>query len=421
MNTSFLLTVFTVSVVPGALALADSARELWREITPRRTSHVLSEGASLGRRLWGFPGATIKCLLALPILSAVGLLVALAILRFVELNAALMKGAAIVVFVLFAYGLLLVRGMLHRLAVEVARSGRIRRSWKAGQEIDAVIGHLGLWETAVAMLFLIPGAVALLGGGLGIGMLLFSLVGLEGFWEVAVPALSIVTGVVLLWGVMLLPLQWAVPLMAEHDCGWLRALEASTRLFGLDVQRCVGLGLPSFLLSLTGVGLPVSAGILMEGLRDFGPIVPLLLKERTERQTRALLKEEGDVAARPKAVQKGYDLLERGRYLDAVNSFQMILMKQFGQPDALRGEALGMLAMGNAGSARERLERWQRLEPDNPEPAQLLKELKAGLWSEGGERYVKAQERCTQVIGKGLTNREVLTSRALEDIRRGGE
>ncbi len=405
---------------------ADSVREIWSDLSPPPPGAALREGARLGWRLWRYPRAIASCVLAAPVLAVAAAGVSGGILRLGGFDPArplespvLLRTAGFVLFAGAALGWLVMRGMLHRLAEEVAANGRVRRSWRANRELDILVGNLGVWQTAVSFVFLVPAAlVPLAGGATGVGALLYSVSEPEGPLFVALIAFSLTIGAALLWAVLLLPLQWAVPLMAEHDCGWLRGLETSTRLFALDPSRSLALGLTSFLYSLSGLGLPVSAGVLSEGLRSFGPIVQLLLKERTERQTRNLVAEREDQAPQPKAVRRGYELLDQGRYLDAVNAFQMVLLRQFAQPEAMRGEALGLLCLGNLGTARQRLERWRSLDAEDPEPARLLRELEAGEWSEGGEKHREARARCTQEIGRGLTAGETLSEQALEDIRR---
>lgn len=326
----------------------------------------------------------------------------------VRLGLAIAAGGAAMAALVFG-------ALLVRIASRVKADGRVGRAWSLRREIDTVVGNLGAWQSAVALFFLLP-AAGIVVAGVSVPCWLAAQAGLLPAWACAAAAVPL--SLALAWVLLVLPFQWAPALMAEHDCGWIRAMEASTRMLALAPRWNAAVGALAALSAATVAGLPFAAALLACGRDAYGPIVPLLLKHRTVKDTRALLRRREEDAAQPKGVRRGHRLLEAGRYLDAANSFQTVLFDHREHPAALRGVCLAYLHLGNLTQAQERLDRWQRAEPDNPEPAALMRELAAGAWSEGGEKWAQARARCTQEIGKGLTNEEALSDKALASLRR---
>ncbi|MCB2156532.1 hypothetical protein KQI84_16775 [bacterium] len=212
----------------------------------------------------------------------------------------------------------------------------------------------------------------------------------------------------LLWLLVFFPTQWVLPMMTKHDCGWMRAIEASTRLVGIERTRAFTIGAVAALLALTIVGIPAAMALLIGALDDLDPLISLLLRERTLREANYMAEEAEELSEMPPTVKKGFEHLREGRYLDAVNTFQMYLRAHPDTLVAVRGEALGMLYLGNRMMARDRLDRWLRMDPENEEAKKLYREWEEGLWQEGGERFESAKARSVQNIGHGLSPRDLL-------------
>lgn len=189
------------------------------------------------------------------------------------------------------------------------------------------------------------------------------------------------------WPLVLVPMQWTFAIMSRYDCGWMRAMEAAGALFGIEPRRALAVGLPAMVLTLSGVGIIASRRMLLQSLEGLHPLVEVLLHtRRIEDVERELDEDPADPQEVPRTVAEGYELLESGRPLDAINKFQQFRYRKKLDPLALRGEALGFLQLGNVREARVRLEMWQRVDPGSGEPARLLREVADGLWDEGGGR-----------------------------------
>lgn len=407
---------------------AESYRDVFAETGVGPARAVLSEARTLARRTV----ATGKRAIALALLPPTALALGAALLGvpvaawrlrrapdpwlgLLEPDATL-RAAAAVLAAGFAAAALVFAALLCRIVGRTKRDGRITRAWSVRVETDEVVWSLGVWQTAVALLFLIPAAaIAVAGASLPWWYVAES----GAFPAQACIAAAIACALGLTWFLLVFPFQWALPLMAEHDCGWLMAMEASTRLVALAPRWNLAVGGAAALAGATIVGLPAAAAILVCGRDAFGPVVPLLLRERTLKDTRKMLRRQEEAAPVPRGVRRGHGLLEAGRYLDAANSFQMVLFDQIDHPGALRGLCLAYLHLGNLTHAKERLERWQRVEPGDAQAAELLRQLAAGEWSEGGARWKAAKERCTQEIGKGLTNEETLSAKGLDALKGG--
>ncbi|MDK2970677.1 MAG: hypothetical protein PWP23_432 [Candidatus Sumerlaeota bacterium] len=316
------------------------------------------------------------------------------------LKLAILLGWAALFFLVMA-ALLTTCRLVHNIRREGGASRR--RLWS---ETDTAMGTLGILATVVASSFFL----ALL---TGFGFAGYAIHG----WLIAAGTApwqafgtAVLAVLLMTWSLVIVPCQWVIPMMVEHDCGWVRGVAASAALTGVERLRAYRLGAAALMLGSTVVLLPAAAALMLLALEELGPLVGLVLGEMHERNVRASVNAISVEKAidRPKALQRAYAALDQGRYLDAVNGFQMFLHKNFGHLDALRGECLSFLALGNTAMARERLERWMRLDVENPEPIRLYRELMDGRWSEGGDLYAAAQARCVQDPGKGVTQRETL-------------
>ena len=254
----------------------------------------------------------------------------------------------------------------------------------------AVIG----WSLGVVLLITI-GAYA----GLLSGVLLYDQAMAPAWLAVCFGA---VVALVFTWLLVILPHAFVLPILAGHDCGWMRAIEASIGLLRMEGSDGVLKALLATAGAVSVVGLPYSIHLLAATLDYQRAIVAALLREKTLKELEQAVTEIASDA--PGALRKPTLALEAGRYLDALNGFQMHLRAHREEPTALRGQALAYLRLGHP-KAREALEFWQRNDPDSPEATQCLEELAAGQWGENGRLYQEAQRRSTQKIGVGTTGR----------------
>jgi tetratricopeptide (TPR) repeat protein len=203
-------------------------------------------------------------------------------------------------------------------------------------------------------------------------------------------------GALALWFLLFLPHLYVLPLFLKRECAWTDALEASAILLSLDPWRSVALGLAVTMRFLTVWRIPSALLLLDLALEGRNELVAAVMHEKPLREAHESLSTAQ--ATRAGALVKPYELLEAGRYLDALNQFQIYRRRNREDPDALRGECLALLALGNARGAREKLEWWERLDPDNEEPSRILNEVAQGRWDEGGDLWAEAQARATQRI-----------------------
>lgn len=221
----------------------------------------------------------------------------------------------------------------------------------------------------------------------------------EGF-----PAPLAITAAAFIWGavtfvVMLWPQIYLFPIMARRDCGWMTGFDASATLVSMEKGDSFLRGLLALGLILLVLPLPAGVTVLLLAAESRTLVLAAVLGEKTRKEVDEALDER--VGARSNHLKKYFDLLEEGRYLDALNGFQMRLMKDREDVQAMEGQSLAYLKMGNP-NARESLERWAMLNPEDPRPMDILEELAEGRWSEGGDLLKKAQNECTQQIGRGV-------------------
>lgn len=283
-----------------------------------------------------------------------------------------------------------------RLVSRARRQGRVpsRLVWRdAGLALETVglLGTFG-WGMAMVIAFGIIGFAALF-----LHYFLIDFVDIE----VLVSGVFALTFFLTLgWLMVFFPQMYVMAIMVRRDCGWMNAMEVSLRLVELEGREAFTKAILATLMGGTIIGLPGAIHLLLASLDGQELILSKLLSEKTEREIREALGELS--ATNTGKLAKFYDLLEKGRYLDALNGFQMYLRTHREDADATRGEAIAFLHMGNP-RARESLERWERLDPNNPEAGEYLAQLAAGLWAEKGEKFLEAEQRCTQRIGVGVT------------------
>lgn len=217
----------------------------------------------------------------------------------------------------------------------------------------------------------------------------------------AIPAviLSVVAGVIGLWMVLVFPQTYVFPILAKRDCGWLRALDVSLELIALEGREAVVKSLLATAGFLSIGGIPFAVFLLMASVDKQELLVSAILHEKTTRDIEGVLTQQEVFL--PAALQKHYTNFEKGRYLDALNGFQIYLRNHPEDALAMRGQALALLHMGNP-KAREIVERWESLDPDSEEAKQRLTEIAEGQWKQEGALFLEADRKCTQRIGRGI-------------------
>lgn len=282
-----------------------------------------------------------------------------------------------------------------RMVNRIRRVGRIdsSRLWRETGLSFETVGVWGSLGWGLGMLLAL-GVLGLAAASIHLALVeIFSLP-----WVLGLPVATIAfaTG---MWIMVLLPQMYLFPVLLKRDCGWMRGIEASIHLVALEGREAISKAITATVMALTIVGIPGALHLLVASLDYEDLLLAAILGEKSAREV-----QEAMVAldsTTPAALKKHFEQLERGRYLDALNGFQMHLRTHRDDVEAQRGEALAFLHMGNP-RARESLERWQRLAPDSEEANRLLAEFNAGEWAEKGRRFLEAQARCTQHIGVGV-------------------
>ncbi|MCC5875366.1 MAG: tetratricopeptide repeat protein [Candidatus Sumerlaeia bacterium] len=194
-------------------------------------------------------------------------------------------------------------------------------------------------------------------------------------------------------------LVWQFAVLVRRDCGWNGAWDASRALVLLESRGGLVKSAWSFFMIFSIVGIPGGIVLYLTTLERLDILLSAILGEKTRAEIQKALAEEEPW--NPTVLQPYFALIDRGRYLDALNGFQQYLYRHPSDIDALRGQAIAYLHMGHP-KKREALERWNTEDPESAQSVELLAELNAGMWEEGGERYVAAQQRCTQPLGRGV-------------------
>lgn len=282
---------------------------------------------------------------------------------------------------------------LFRVTQRMRRVGRLKRG-EVAHEFGVALETVGILGTVGAGTLLTIALLVILLVSFGVREIL-----LQSLPSVIAALIQLTVFLSLTWSMVLFPGMYLFPIMTRRDCGWMKGFGASIQLVRLEGRIALVRFLIATGAALTLVGVPAALAILLAGLDGQDVMLAAILREKSKKELDQALTEEE--AGRPAALEKPYKLLEAGRYLDALNGFQMYLRHNRDDLHAIRGESLAMLYMGNL-RARESLERWERLEPGNPEAAQLLREFAEGLWKDNGRLFKAADAKCTQRIGRGV-------------------
>jgi hypothetical protein len=281
-----------------------------------------------------------------------------------------------------------------RLVKAIGESGRVRPGIVA-LEAGKAFEHAGFFGTlGWGLLNLFCALLVLLTSFALAGLLAGASFPAPGPWWLALPIAAVLLVVLVLW-----PQMYTLAILASRDCGWLLASEVGTTLIEIEGITSLRKLLRVLLWSLTIWKLPAAIHLLLATAKHYDLIISRMLNEKSQREIEEVLR--GGEAERPANLARAWKALEAGRYLDALNAFQIHQHNNRADVDSLKGEAMALLFMGNP-NARERLERWERLAPDDPEATRLVAELNAGLWSANGAKLAEAMKRCTQTIGRGV-------------------
>jgi hypothetical protein len=282
-----------------------------------------------------------------------------------------------------------------RLVARARRVGRVKEHllWR---EVGLALETMGLFPTMAWAAINLLAVVFLFGAAVWAGHLTGHGLGLP---VAAGPIVGGMLGLLVVWLVVVFPQQYIFTVLGRRDCGWLRAFNASVELVKLEGAEALLKGVLATILFLTVVGIPAAIHLLLGYPEREEILLAAILGERTFRETEEAISLES--VHGPDPLRKHFEELEAGRYLDALNGFQIFRFQHPGDVRALEGEARAMLAMGNL-KARELLERWIAVDELNPEPRRLLVQWNNGRWGERGDLYLAAQAKCTQPIGRGI-------------------
>lgn len=281
-----------------------------------------------------------------------------------------------------------------RLTHRMKRVGRLKpgEGWR---ELGLSIERTGIVPTVGYGAITTLAAMIVVGAGGTLGVVLMSLR--------LHPAIAIgVAGIVVLvagWLLIVWPQVYLLALMTRRDCGWMHGFEGSTALVSLEKGDSLRRALWASLFMVSIVFIPAGIVLLLLGVESRELLVAAVLGEKSRRELDEAMRTEESQSR--DALSKYHDLLQKGRYLDALNGFQMHLLREPENVPCLRGASLAMLRMGNP-RARELVERWESLAPEDPEAKRILAEVTEGRWRDKGDLFLEADARCTQRIGRGV-------------------
>lgn len=286
-------------------------------------------------------------------------------------------------------------------------AGRIREgvvlNWrKVANEFDNAIGTSGVLSSAVFGGLLTALAVVWVGlcmgvgyeldrhlrGGGPVGARMGLWLGLGGLWMLSVPLVYLFT------------------IMSVRDAGWLSAAEASLGLTSFRRRSTFQTAANAWMMSVTIYYWPAALWLLLELVHREMPLLSVWLRERRVEDVRKDLEQQA--SQHPAALQGAYQLLDSGRYLDALNAFQIAYAKDYQYAAALEGIVMAQLRIGNMIKGREAVERLLSLDPSHENAIRIMSEIQRGLWSEGGQLFEQARQRCTQHLGRGVMLRDLI-------------
>jgi hypothetical protein len=285
--------------------------------------------------------------------------------------------------------------------------GRIREgivlNWsKVANEFDLTVGTSGVLSSAVFGGILIGLAGVWVGLCMGVGFELDRYLrgdGRTGAW------MGLWLGIGGLW-MLSVPLVYLFAIMSVRDAGWLSAAEASLGLTSFRRHPTLQTALYEWMMSLTVFYWPAAMWLLLELVHREMPLLSVWLRERRVEDVRKDL--ENKASRHPEALMGAYQLLEAGRYLDALNAFQIAYAKDYQYTAALEGIVIAQLRIGNMIKGREAVERLLSLDPSHENAIRIMSEIQRGLWSEGGQLFEQARQRCTQHLGRGVMLRDLI-------------
>lgn len=227
---------------------------------------------------------------------------------------------------------------------------------------------------------------------------------------VAIPAAAgwaagILAGFAALW-IFHTPIFTMFALLALRDPGWLSAAEAGVGMLRIRPRESMNLAIRGLTMLLTVYRWPAMLWMVLEFAEDQMPVLSVLLREKRPEDIEKQLNQ--DAPARSIALQGAFRTLEQGRYLDALNQFQIAYSKNIHLTDALEGVAMAQARIGNVLKAREAIERILAADPLHARAAQLMSEIHEGLWNEGGALFEEAHQKCKQPLGRGVTSLDMI-------------
>ncbi len=214
----------------------------------------------------------------------------------------------------------------------------------------------------------------------------------------AVAGLTLALTCFLMWLLVALPQMFVFAVFTVRDCGWMGALEASTALLGFEGSGGMRRALTATLWTMSLLRAPAAIHLTLQVLDGRDELLAALLREKP--LAMAFGKVLEGLSNEPEALKRPFASMEAGRYLEALNAFQIYLRRNRNDLHATRGECLALLRVGNHRSAREKIEAWANLDPASDEPPRLLREIAEGRWSEGGDLRRQADSKRTEAVPK---------------------
>jgi len=309
-------------------------------------------------------------------------------------------------------------GVIVSRLVQRIREGRILSRREIARELDSAMGVAGFTSTLgiafTALILLALWFPMWASAGWIIEGYVREQAGLAGAPGAAGLAAGLAVGALGIWALGIVPCLYTFAILATRDPGWLSAMEASIGLARFHRRTHLAVTLRVTALVLSVYGIPLAAWMLLALVERQRPLLALYLRER---RLEDLLKDlEAEGVTLGDTVSQFETLLAEGRYLDALNTLQILAFHDPMNVQTLEGIARAQLMIGNLAQGREAVERILRLDSSNALAARLMSEIEDGLWSEGGALLTRAQAHCTQRLGRGVTLEDTLDPRVKSEL-----
>ncbi len=292
------------------------------------------------------------------------------------------------------------------------RDGKWLRWRELGEELDTAIGHGGILSTLA-----FGGVLAVASAGWLSGWALAGSAVAEALGGRSVTGVLVgLAGACVVGWFLCMPVIFTFAVMAIRDPGWLSAVEASIGVAVFRRRETFKTAAYATSLATSVYYWPVAIWMALDIIEQQELLVTVLLRERRPED---VARQIGEMTpAREGSLRRADQFLRNGRFLDALNLYQMVAFKDPMEARALEGIARAQLHIGNRLKAKEALERLLMLDSTHEAGVRMMTELQTGLWNEGGELFEEAKRRCTQALGKGVELRDTLDPALLREFEK---